>query len=468
MKYEIDIKTATTFFPSQELFFYSILTFKIFLINFLALQSRIVVPLQMLLTQKIEKKWRRSTMRNNAVLKKALFSLSFILTLYLGTSFLSLGLAQEDKDADNRPERGISMAFEYPEVIINKGDDVTVDLLVKNKGKQDENVYFAITSSPPGWKTKIKSYSFSVMSVHVPEGEDKNVQFFTEPDEEIKPGLYTFKVDARTEDGKYKVSHNLQITLKRAKEREKGSIELTTSYPVLRGPSDGKFEFSLDVKNKTDKEDTFNLTSKGPKDWQINFKPPYEDKYISSLRLKDNESKSLNVEITPGPSCKAGEYVIPVAIFAGASKAEAELKVNITGTYRLEAGTATGLLSLEAEKGKPGNISIYVRNDGSATINNIEFLSVKPENWKVEFEPEKIDFLEPGSLKQVEVSVVPGQESLVGDYAVGLNIKGEKTSDDLEMRVTVKASAAWGWIGIGIILLVIIGLFGLFVSLGRR
>jgi len=61
-----------------------------------------------------------------------------------------------------------------------------------------------------------------------------------------------------------------------------------------------------------------------------------------------------------------------------------------------------------------------------------------------------------------------GQESLVGDYAVGLNIKGEKTSDDLEMRVTVKASAAWGWIGIGIILLVIIGLFGLFVSLGRR
>jgi uncharacterized membrane protein len=36
------------------------------------------------------------------------------------------------------------------------------------------------------------------------------------------------------------------------------------------------------------------------------------------------------------------------------------------------------------------------------------------------------------------------------------------------MRVTVKASAAWGWIGIGIIVLVILGLFGLFVSLGRR
>jgi len=120
------------------------------------------------------------------------------------------------------------------------------------------------------------------------------------------------------------------------------------------------------------------------------------------------------------------------------------------------------------EGGKPGNISIYVKNTGSAPIHTIEFLSVKPENWKVEFKPEKIESIEPGDLKQVEVSITPAEEALVGDYAVGLNIKGEKTSDNLEMRVTVKASAAWGWIGIGIIVLVIVGLFGLFVSLGRR
>jgi len=407
-------------------------------------------------------------MRKNAALKKAIFTLSFILTLCLSTSFISLALAKEIKGEDTRPERGISMAFEYPEVIINKGDDVTVDLFVKNKGKRDENVYFTVSSAPPGWKTKIKTYSFSVMSVHVPEGDDKNVQFFAEPDKDTKPGSYTFKVNAKTEDGKYKVSHQLKITLRKGKEKEKGNIELTTSYPVLRGPSDAKFEFSLDIKNKTDKENTFNLTSEEPKDWQINFKPPYEDKYISSLRLKDNENKSLNVEVTPDRFCKAGEYLIPVAIAAGGSKAEAELKVIITGTFKLEAGTATGLLSLEAEKGKPGNISVYVKNNGSATIHNIEFLSIKPENWKVEFEPEKIDALEPGNLKQVEASIVPAQEALVGDYAVALSIRGEKSSDDLEMRVTVKASAAWGWIGIGIIVLVILGLFGLFVSFGRR
>ena len=400
---------------------------------------------------------------------KALFALLLILSLALGTSFVSLSFAKEDKGKEEeRPERGISMAFEYPEVIINKGDDVSVDLIVKNKGKRDESVYFTISSAPPGWKTKIKTYSFSITSVHVPDGEDRTVQFFAEPQKDTKPGAYKFKVDAKTEDGAFKVSHQLKITLKK-EEKEKGEIELTTSYPVLQGPSDAKFEFSLDLRNKTDKENTFNLTAKGPKDWQINFKPPYEDKYISSLRLKDGESKSLNVELTPDRFSKAGDYLIPVTISAGESKAEAELKVVITGTYRLEAGTATGLLSLTTQKGRSGNISIYVKNTGSAPIHNIEFLSVKPENWKVEFTPEKIDTaLEPGSLKQIELSITPAQEALVGDYAVAVNISGEKSSDDLEFRVTVKASAAWGWIGIGIIILVIVGLFGLFVSLGRR
>ena len=86
----------------------------------------------------------------------------------------------------------------------------------------------------------------------------------------------------------------------------------------------------------------------------------------------------------------------------------------------------------------------------------------------MEFAPEKLESIEPGDLKQVEVSITPAAEALVGDYAVGVNIKGEKSSDNLEFRVTVKASAAWGWIGIGIIILVILGLFALFVTFGRR
>jgi uncharacterized membrane protein len=237
-------------------------------------------------------------MRINSMIPKPLFILPIIVALCLAAP-LALATEKEEGKEDTRPERGITMAFEYPEVIINKGSDVTVDLIVNNIGKRDENLYFTIASAPPGWKTKLKTYSFSIMSVHLPEDETKNVQFFAEPEKATTPGDYAFKVEGKTEDGALTVSHTLKITLQ-AEEKEKGGIELTAgSYPVLQGPSDAKFEFSLDVKNKTDKENTFALSAKGPRNWQINFKPPYEDKYISSLRLKDDESKSISVEVTP-------------------------------------------------------------------------------------------------------------------------------------------------------------------------
>jgi uncharacterized membrane protein len=86
----------------------------------------------------------------------------------------------------------------------------------------------------------------------------------------------------------------------------------------------------------------------------------------------------------------------------------------------------------------------------------------------VEFKPEKIDLIDPDDLKQVEVTITPNEDALVGDYSVSVKVEGEKASKSIEFRVTVKASSAWGWIGIGIIVLVIFGLAVLFRRLGRR
>jgi len=135
-------------------------------------------------------------MRINSIIPKPLFILPIIVALCLAAP-LALATEKEEGKEDTRPERGITMAFEYPEVIINKGSDVTVDLIVNNIGKRDENVYFTIASAPPGWKTKIKTYSFSIMSVHLPEDETKNVQFFAEPEKATTPGDYAFKVEGR-------------------------------------------------------------------------------------------------------------------------------------------------------------------------------------------------------------------------------------------------------------------------------
>jgi len=393
----------------------------------------------------------------------------FIIGVLLAFLFASLPSLAKEKEEDKRPEREIGVHFLYPTVIISQGEEAKVDLRVVNHGKKDEDVLLEIVEAPKGWDTRIATYSYTIRGVHVPNDEARTLTFSADPEEGVGPGTYHFKVRAKTKDGKLKAETDLDVIIEEVKAGKKGKdIVLTTSYPVLQGPSDATFEFSLEVENKLPKEVVLNLSAEGPKDWEINFKPGYEEKYISSLRLKSDSSRTLAIEVKPPRYAQAGEYPIKVTVGTGPHKAEATLKVILTGTYKIEAGTISGLLSVSTQKGKSAIVSLYVKNSGTATQRDISFLSFKPENWKVEFKPEKIDILKPGEIKQVEVTITPAEEALVGDYSVTLNVKGEKSTDDVELRVTVKASTVWGWIGIGIILFVIAGLSVLFVYLGRR
>jgi uncharacterized membrane protein len=86
----------------------------------------------------------------------------------------------------------------------------------------------------------------------------------------------------------------------------------------------------------------------------------------------------------------------------------------------------------------------------------------------VKFEPEKTKNLEAGHFRQVEMTITPAAQALVGDYSVNVQAQGEKASSDVEFRITIKAATTWGWIGVGLIVFVIGGLAVAFKLLGRR
>ncbi|UCE56202.1 MAG: hypothetical protein JSV31_12375 [Desulfobacterales bacterium] len=397
------------------------------------------------------------------------FSLVVFLVI-LGLIFSQSLCFSEEKDDNNRPERLVLMAVEYPGVEITKDDDVSMDIIFYNKGKKDENIEVWVEQKPEGWQARVKTYRFDVTGVHVPSVEDKTLTFEAQPDENVQPGKYEFRVAAKTPDGRFNMAQTIMVSIKEgeADKKESKGVKLTTSYPVLRGPSDATFEFSVEVDSKLDEDAVFDLFAQGPQGWEVNFKPAYESKFISSLRIKSKQSTSVAVEVKPAMGAQAGEYPINIRVASSDAKAEAALVVILTGTYGLEVGTANGLLSLDARQGKPANMSFYVKNTGSAANHNIKFMSFKPENWKVEFNPENIDMVKAGEIKQVELTITPYEDALVGDYSVSVSVEGEKDNKIIEFRTTVKASAAWGWIGIGIIVVVIVGLFGLFRWLGRR
>jgi len=402
--------------------------------------------------------------------KQSFFLFLWVLAvLSVSLTSLSLAAASNEEKKKDLPPRAISLAPEYTGVVINKGEGVSVDVNVINGGQQNEDIEVSLISVPKGWKARIKTYSFGVTGVHVASDKSKSLTLKLDPEEGTEPGKYVFPIKAQTADGKLSSSSQITVLVKEGeKEKDSTGVIITTSYPVLKGPTDAKFEFSLEVENKTDKEAIFNLAAQGPENWEINFKPTYEDKYFSSLRIKQGASQTVAVAVKPYPLSEPGKFPIKVKVSSETAKSEAELVVVLTGTYKIEAATTTGLLSLNAMKGKESNISFYVKNTGSAAQNNVKFVSFKPENWKVAFKPEKLDTLPAGELKQIEMSITPSEQALVGDYSVAVSVEGEKVNKALEFRVTVKASTAWGWVGIGIIVLVVAGLVVLFMTFGRR
>jgi len=390
-----------------------------------------------------------------------------LLVLVAPPSVLAAG--DEPAKRDDRPERGIAVYTEYSGVVIPVGENVRMDLTVENKGRRDEIIALKLASVPKGWKASLKGGSFTVTGVSVPDGKTRTLAFSAEPEKGTGPGTYDFQIQGVTADEKLTAIHSITVTTRERSRMGTEDIQITTSYPVLRGQTDASFEFSLEVNNKSENDRLFNLAAQVPEKWEVNFKPGYEAKQISSLRIRGSGSQTVAVSVSPARDATAGEYPVLVRISAGESKAEVPLRVVLTGIYKLEAATPTGILSSEAVVGEPTKVSLLVKNTGSAVNRNISLNSFKPENWKVEFKPEKIEALEPNAIKQVEATITPAATSLVGDYSVSLSADGERGSSKMvEMRITVKAPTAWGWIGVGLIVLAIGGMGGLFVWLGRR
>lgn len=400
---------------------------------------------------------------------RGLVLLAAAILVFLPVSVLSQG--HEEKKAD-LPERAISVYPLYSRVIISQGDSINMDLIVANRGRNDENILIDLMDIPEGWKIFVKTYDYTITGVNVKSDDFRNLTLRLESPEDASEGEYLVKIHSRTADQKLISDSQVAITIEEKKEEKKPEgVRITSSYPVLTGPTDGRFEFSVEVENNLDEDVTYNLTAEGPQNWTFNFKPAYEDKFITSLRLKANQRQSMAVEVKPPIRATPNQY--PITVKADSPKAfgETMLTVILTGTYELRAGTASGLLSLNTVRGEPASLSVYVQNTGSAMLNGVRFLSIQPENWKVAFSPEEIDVLTPEELKQVEMTITPAKESLIGDYSVVLRVEaGRPTQSEktIELRVAVAASAMWGWIGVGIILFVLGGLVFLFIRLGRR
>ncbi len=161
-------------------------------------------------------------------------------------------------------------------------------------------------------------------------------------------------------------------------------------------------------------------------------------------------------------------YPIKVLASAPGQRAEADLAVEITGTFDLLLTTPDQRLNAEAVAGRATTLNLLVANEGSAPLMGVDLTATPPSGWDVTFDPEVIEQIAPGQTADVTATITPAGEALAGDYRITMRASVPEANDQIEIRTTVNTSALWGFVGVGIIAVAFAGLAAVFRRFGRR
>ncbi len=256
---------------------------------------------------------------------------------------------------------------------------------------------------------------------------------------------------------------------------EAETITMSTEYPEIEAIATGSFEYNVMLEYKGKEDRIFDLNTTVPAGWSSYITPQYESIRIPSIKIDGSEyspnSKSVKVVVSPPtwPIAEPDEYIITLEATSDDVAGEIDLTAKITAKYVLEAKPTSELYNTRARAGKDNIFSIDVTNFGTDSLNNVTFDTNHPEGWEIKFTPEKIDVLEIITPKTVDVNIKPPPKTVAGDYMVTLRVNGKEVSaDKISVRVTVETPTIWGWVGVAIIAVVIIGLIVIFMRFGRR
>jgi len=372
-------------------------------------------------------------------------------------------------------ERAFHLILSFTDVTVGPGQEFEMDVDVANPGKDPVLVLLKTESVPEGWEAGFHSRypSCPVRSVMVEGEKSKTLEFKVDVPDKVEGKSYEIKVSASDRNGQNTTSETITFLLS-PKKVETGGLKTESQYPDLTGPTNQSFNFSVDLKNETDKDLTAALTAEAPAGWRVRIKPQFEDNVISSVALKKDSSQTLSVEIDPPFLAKAGGYPVTFKARSGSFTAERQFKVNLTGTYDLIMGVPTigNTLALKLNTsvtvGKKTDVEFLVANTGTAPLLNLAFDATKPEGWSVEFEPKKLDSLNPGDIQTVTTTIQTSDRTVAGDYLLTVRSDSPDARKSIDFRVTVATPTLWGWIGAGIVAAVVLGLGLVFVRLGRR
>lgn len=381
----------------------------------------------------------------------------------LAVATLAAGLLLAPPPATQAQRGGLQIRTNYPSVEVGAGKSVTLNLKVVAPSPRP--VAIDVIETPPGWQATLRGGGFVIHGVFAQPEEEGS----TPPDIQLE-----VKVPPDTPPGDYRVvvrasgggTDTLPLGF-RVSEKAQGAVTLTADFPTFRGASDATFTFKLTLSNNTPEKTSFNLSAQGPRGWKVTARPTAETR-AATVTVEGGGTQQVEVEADPPDDTEAGSYEVKVLAEGGGQSAEAPLTVEITGNISLELSTTTDRLNTDAVAGRTKDLQFEVRNNGTAPLRGVTLTATPPTGWEVTFSPDTVAEVEPGSRRRVTAKITPSGDAVAGDYNVTMTASAEGTTDTAELRVAVKTSRFWGFVGLLLILGTAYALVRVFRKYGRR
>ena len=357
---------------------------------------------------------------------------------------------------------GLELTTPYPAVAVAPNSKVSFDLTITST--RQANVALRLTGVPSGWTASVLGGGFIVDSVAVTPGKAGTARLDVSVPADATPSTQTIRLTA-TGGGATAV---LPVTI-RVNTSAAGDVSLTTATPTLTGASDANFSFDLQFKNDTAQDLTLSVSATGEPSWDIKASLAGQTQAASTI-VKAGSSQSVTVTAKAAADTPAGSYPIKVTAQAGDRTATADLGIEVTGSYSMTLSTPNNLLSAHGSAGGPTTQTFTVSNDGTAPITAVSLTGTPPTGWDVKVTPETLPAIPPSQTGTFTATITPSRDAVAGDYVVSFSAKAAEpgATGTSDIRFTVETSPLWAIVGLGIIVLILAGLFYVFRTYGRR
>ncbi len=358
----------------------------------------------------------------------------------------------------NAQAQSVSLYTPFTKIVAPPGKNINYSVEVINNSNSIKTSNIKVIGLPKDWSYELKSGGWLVEQISTLPKKEEKLSLNVNVPLKVNKGAYHFKVLAEGYT-------TLPLTIIVSKEGTY-QTEFASKQYNIEGASNSTFTYNATLRNGTAESQVYALKALAPPGWNIIFKSA--GKQISSLNIEANKKENITINVNPPSYIKSGTYKIPILANADNNVARLELETVITGTYDIDLGTPTGLLSTDVTAGDSKKLKVLVKNTGSTPLNNIKLNAQAPSNWTVTFTPKEVPHLDAGKTKEVEATIEVDNKALSGDYETKVKVRSQDASTDKIFRVTVHASVLSGWLGILIILMALSSVYFLIRKYGRR